>query len=176
MIRPVWCTAWLPRKRESIENLAERESAGTVENNHVDQHEACPRARSARRAHLLLPRGVLVDVLREFAGQLTPTGATLPPASSTLALLCQVIEHEALGIGMIVKGMKLRASLNLHHAYIPYARLAVGADQLFSLHAAHLLSTPSAAMTHGPCASPSRPFLRNVAGSVPGSCAGARRA
>src|SRR5205085_9375023 len=121
--------------------MAKRASAGTGAAHRVDQHEAYPRARSARRAHLLLPRGVLGDVLRDFAGQLTPTGTTLPPGSSTLALLCQVIEHEALGIGMIVKGMKLRASLNLHHAHIPYALLAVGADQLFSLHAAHLLIT-----------------------------------
>jgi hypothetical protein len=43
-------------------------------------------------------------------------------------MLCQVIEHEALGIGMIVKGLKLRASLNLHHPHIPYALVAVGAD------------------------------------------------
>src|SRR5437868_12613717 len=134
--------------------MAQRASAGTVASHRVDQHEACPRARSAQRAHLLLPRGVLVDVLRDFAGQRTSTGATLPPCSSTLALLCQGIEHEALGIGMIVKGLKLRASLNLHHAHIPYALTAVGADQLFSLHAAHLLSPPSAAMTCGPCTSP----------------------
>src|SRR2546423_13103541 len=120
--------------------MAQRASAGTVASHRVDQHEACPRARSAQRAHLLLPRGVLVDVLRDLAGQRTPTGATLPPRGSILALLCQVIEHEALGIGMIVKGLKLRASLNLHHARIPYVLMAVGADELFSLHATHLLS------------------------------------
>src|SRR5437764_10947624 len=114
--------------------MAQRESAGTVENHHVDQHEACPRARSARRAHLLLPRGVLVDVLGDFAGQLTPTGATLPPGGSTLALLCPVIEHELLGMGMIVKGLKLRQpGFNLHYACILYALTAVGADKLFSL-------------------------------------------
>src|SRR5205085_2493945 len=88
----------------------------------------------------LLPRGVLVDVLRDVAGQLTPTGATLPPRGSILALLCHDIEHEALGIGMIVKGLKLGTSLNLHHARIPYALMASGADELFRLHGSHHLS------------------------------------
>jgi hypothetical protein len=83
---------------------------------------------------------VLVDVLRDFAGQFTPTGATLPPGGGTVILLCPVIEHEPLGMGMIVKGLKLRQpSFNLHYTHILYALMAVGADQLFSVHAAHLL-------------------------------------
>src|SRR5205823_467255 len=106
-----------------------------------DRDEPRPRARSARRALLLLPRSVLVDVLRDLAWQRTTTGATLPPGGSTVALLCPVIEHEALCIGMIVKGMKLRqAGFNLHHACIPYVLIAVRTDESFSLHAAHLLS------------------------------------
>jgi hypothetical protein len=88
---------------------------------------------------------VLVDVLRDVAGQNTPTGATLPPGRSTVALLCPVIEHEAPGMGMVVKGLKLRqTSFNLHHARVLYALMTVGADGLFSLHAAHLLLDPSA--------------------------------
>jgi hypothetical protein len=60
-----------------------------------------------RFARLHLPRGVLTDVLRDRAGQPTPTGTTLPPGGSPVALLCHVIEHEALGMGMVVKGLKL---------------------------------------------------------------------
>jgi hypothetical protein len=83
---------------------------------------------------------VLVDVLRDLVGQLTPTGATLPSGSSTAVLLCPVIEHEPLGIGMIVKGLKLRQPcFNLHYAHILYALMAVRADQFFRPHAAHLL-------------------------------------
>jgi hypothetical protein len=87
-----------------------------------------------------LPRGVLVDGLRDLTGQLTPTGATLPSGGSTVDLLCPVIEHEPLGMGMKVKGLKLcQPSFNLHYAHILHTLTAVGADQVFSLHAAHLL-------------------------------------
>jgi hypothetical protein len=62
----------------------------------------------------------------------------LPPGGGTVALLCPVIEHEALGMGMVVKGLKLgQARFNLHHARVPYALMTVRADELFSLHAAH---------------------------------------
>jgi hypothetical protein len=119
--------AWQSRKRKD-DGLPLCRSAGGVPTSTPPP--------TTRRAGLL-PRGVLVDVLRDFAGQLTPTGATLPPSGRILALLCQVIEHEALGIGMIVKGLKLRASLNLHHARIAYALMTIGADELFCLHALH---------------------------------------
>jgi hypothetical protein len=83
---------------------------------------------------------VLVDGLRDLTGQLTPTGATLPSGGSTVDLLCPLIEHEPLGMGMKVKGLKLcQPSFNLHYAHILHTLTAVGADQVFSLHAAHPL-------------------------------------
>jgi hypothetical protein len=91
--------------------------------------------RSSRRARVPLPRGVLVDVLRHLAGQLSPTGATMPSGGRSVVLLCPVIEHELLGMGMKVKGLKLRQpSFNLHYARILYAFMAAGADKVFDLH------------------------------------------
>jgi hypothetical protein len=68
-----------------------------------------------------------------------------------VVLFCPVIGYEALGMGMIVKGLKLRQpSFNPHYARILYALMAVGADKVLnlhiSLHTAHLhIQTPSPA-------------------------------
>src|SRR5205085_11427004 len=111
-----------------------------------------PRAQSVLRALPLLPRGVLVDVLRDRAWQITTTGATLPSGGSTRTPLRPVIEHEELRMGMVVKRMNQRqAGFYLHHARILDVLMAVGADELFSLHAAHHHSIEEQASAGGGC-------------------------
>src|SRR5947209_10066037 len=100
---------------------------GTVTRYHWSADERRPRAQSVLRALPLLPRGVLVDVLRDRAWQITTTGATLPSGGSTRTPLRPVIEQEELRMGMVVKRMNQRqAGFYLHHARILDVLMAAG--------------------------------------------------